>query len=110
VGLLPRVVGYLIKGLRNGLGRETIRAVLAAVRLSASLRPSVLPAGARDYLRRNDALHRGWWWNRIRAEVLATLVARKPARLGMWYPLALTSTHATDRPTASAMTRPYPPA
>jgi GT2 family glycosyltransferase len=75
VALAPRIAGYLLKGLRNGLAPQTLRAIPAAARLARTA-PSprlTLPEAARDYLRRNDTAHRGGWSARLRREVLAVL-------------------------------------
>ena len=60
--LAPRYAGYLLKGARNGLLRQTLRAFPAAVRLSAALPVKRLPEQALAYLRKNDAAYRGARW------------------------------------------------
>lgn len=60
--LAPRYAGYLMRGARNGLLRQTLRALPAAVRLSAALPVKHLPKHALAYLRRNDAAYRGARW------------------------------------------------
>jgi GT2 family glycosyltransferase len=76
VALAPRIAGYLVKGLRNGLLVQTLRAVPAAARMAASHRPAPLSPAARLYLGRHDAAHRGSWLARLRHEVLAVLPRR----------------------------------
>lgn len=73
--LAPRMAGYLMKGVRNGMGSQTLRAIRAAYGLSTAVPRASLPWAAQDYLRRNDAMHRGGWLRRLRAEVLAVLPA-----------------------------------
>lgn len=60
--LAPRYAGYLVRGARNGLLRQTLRALPAAVRLSAALQVKHLPTTALAYLRKNDTAHRGPRW------------------------------------------------
>jgi Glycosyl transferase family 2 len=78
--LLPRFLGYQVKGLRNGVLPQGLRAGLAALRLARAFRPPPeiaalyrLTPRALDYIARNDAAHRGGWLHRARAEVLAAL-------------------------------------
>jgi GT2 family glycosyltransferase len=59
--LLPRIGFYLVKGTRNGMPVQTLRAVAAAARMSARVAPRQLSPAARDYVRQNDALHRDRW-------------------------------------------------
>lgn len=86
--LLPRFLAYQVKGARNGVLAQGLRAGPAALRLAEAFQPPVgqeglyrLGAAARDYLARNDAAHRGGVWDRVRREVLADLpsVRTKPA-------------------------------
>ena len=81
--LAPRIAGYLLKGARNAALGQTVRALYAAIRLSAGTAPQRLPAGARTYLRATDAAQRGSLLHRLRHEVLAMLpspAAQVPAR------------------------------
>jgi GT2 family glycosyltransferase len=71
--LLPRAVGYLLKGARNGLAAETLRGIAAAVGISAGLRGPPASAVVDAYLARHDAAHRGNGLARLRREVLARL-------------------------------------
>lgn len=71
--LAPRYAGYLLKGARNGVLWQTLRALPAAMRLSAGVparRPS--PAAC-AYRHANDTVHRGALPDRLRREVLAML-------------------------------------
>jgi GT2 family glycosyltransferase len=73
--LAPRVAGYLLKGLRNGLPASTVRAIIAAVRM-APARPSPSLAGTRPRhagARYAGAEERGSWMTRLRREVFAPL-------------------------------------
>lgn len=78
--LLPRFLAYQLRGLRNGVLVQGLRAGPAALRLAQAFRPG--PEGAtlyrlspatQDYLARNDAAHRGGLRRRVRTEVLAAL-------------------------------------
>jgi GT2 family glycosyltransferase len=79
-GLLPRFLAYQLKGARNGVLAQGLRAGPAALRLARAFRPRPeeaalyhLTPAARDYLARNDTAHRGGLSRRIRAEILAAL-------------------------------------
>jgi len=74
MALLPRFAGYLLKGARHGLLRQTLAAWPAAMRLARDRRCARLPPPAHAYLRRHDHLPRGGWWARLRHEVLADLL------------------------------------
>jgi GT2 family glycosyltransferase len=83
--LLPRFLAYQVKGARNGVLAQGLRAGPAALRLAAEFRPPPgqehlyrLTPAARDYLARNDAAHRGGLWGRARREVFATLPSAQP--------------------------------
>ena len=71
--LVPRACAYLLKGFRHRLLGQTVRAMLSAIKLSRGIKPRILPQAARDYLRRNDAAHRGNAFARLRTEILARL-------------------------------------
>ncbi len=72
--LMPRIAAYVIKGLRNGMFRQTLRAVVAAGRMRVTTRTMSL--AMRDYLIQHDVAHRGGWRDRLRREVLAYLPGR----------------------------------
>jgi GT2 family glycosyltransferase len=85
--LLPRFLAYQVKGARNGVLWQGLRAGAAALRLAREFRPDPgqealyrLTPAAREYLARNDAAHRGGWLSRARAEVLAALPGVPAAR------------------------------
>ena len=78
--LLPRYLAYQVKGARNGVLGQGLRAGPAALRLARAFRPGPetaalyqLSQAARDYIARNDAAHRGDMPQRVRAEILAAL-------------------------------------
>ena len=78
--LLPRFLAYQVKGARNGVLVQGLRAGPAALRLKRAFRPAPgqeslyrLTPAARDYLARNDAAYRGGMARRVRAEILAAL-------------------------------------
>jgi GT2 family glycosyltransferase len=77
LALAPRYLAYLVKGVRNGVGRQTLRALPAALRLTRATPPRRLTREARNYLSRNDRAHRGSLFNRLRSEVLAALPGRR---------------------------------
>ncbi len=86
--LLPRFLAYQVKGARNGVLAQGLRAGPAALRLAGDFHPPAgqeglyrLNAAARDYLARNDAAHRGGLWDRVRRDVFSALpsVQTKPA-------------------------------
>ncbi|MBV8093384.1 MAG: glycosyltransferase [Acetobacteraceae bacterium] len=73
ISLAPRYAGYLLKGLLRGTALQTIRALPAAIRLSASIPVGELSSQARIYLRRHDKVHRGSPLLRIRHELFGRL-------------------------------------
>lgn len=85
--LLPRFMAYQVKGARNGVLSQGLRAGPAALGLARRFRPppgtahlyGTTPA-ARDYLARTDAAHRGSWLARLRGEVLGGLPAVRPTQ------------------------------
>ena len=77
LSLSPRMAGYLFKGFRNGLWRQTLKAIPAAWKLartggSDGTSRGMSPAGA-AYIACNDAAHRGSWRGRLKREVFAAL-------------------------------------
>lgn len=82
LSLVPRYLAYQVKGARNGVLAQGLRAGPAALAMARAFRP---PSGTealhrlrpevRDYLARNDAAHRGGLVSRARTEVLAALPA-----------------------------------
>lgn len=82
LSLLPRFLAYQVKGARNGVLRQGLRAGPAALALARAFRPAPgtealyrLGPAARDYLARNDTAHRGGLMGRMQREVLAVLPA-----------------------------------
>jgi GT2 family glycosyltransferase len=78
LGLVPRIAGYLLKGIRNFRTAQTVRAVLAAAAMSPRSRRSqrglrTMPAAARSYLIRNDRAQRGSPARRLLGEVLTRI-------------------------------------
>ena len=78
--LLPRFLAYQVKGARNGVLAQGLRAGPAAWRLWRDFRPAPdaaalyrLTPAAHAYLARTDAAHRGGLARRVRAELLAAL-------------------------------------
>jgi GT2 family glycosyltransferase len=63
--LLPRYLFYLLKGARNHMLTQTLRALPAAIRLSAGTIAQHHSASAREYLRLNDAVHRASPWQEL---------------------------------------------
>ncbi|WP_162530821.1 glycosyltransferase family 2 protein [Rhodovastum atsumiense] len=76
LALLPRFCGYLLRGVRNGVGWQTLRAWPAAMRLGGRAERRVLSTAARSYLDQHDMAHRGTLLARLRREVLAALPGR----------------------------------
>ncbi len=74
VELLPRIAAYVVKGMRNGVLWQTLRAVAAAGRMPVVARR--MPPAMRWYLARHDRAHRGGWRLRLRHEVLAYFAGR----------------------------------
>ena len=76
VALAPRVLGYLLKGARNGLPLQTVRAIIAAAEMAPRASSSrALPEAAVSYLSQNDRAHRGSFLQRLRREALGRMKA-----------------------------------
>ncbi len=73
--LAPRIAGYFLRSLRNGVGWQMLRGVAASARMDRTVRPQALPLHARAYLARTDRAHRGTLAGRLRDEVMAALPA-----------------------------------
>jgi len=71
--LTPRIAGYVLKGLRNGLPVQTVRAILAATRMGPRARSRPMPPDGTLYLSRNDSAHRGSLLHRLTHEALGRL-------------------------------------
>ena len=71
--LAPRIGGYLLKGARNGVLWQTVRALGAARHMARAVPKAQLPASACAYLAANDTARRGTLRARLRREVLAAL-------------------------------------
>jgi GT2 family glycosyltransferase len=71
--LLPRAAGYLLKGLRNGLLAQTVRAIAAAHAMAPRRPNQTMPVTGASYVARNDSAHRGSLLFRIRQEALCRL-------------------------------------
>lgn len=79
LALLPRVIGYLLKGVLNGATWQTVVAIRAAVALSPAHRRR-LDRAALNYLTSNDMAHRGGAFTRLRREILSRNVASATGR------------------------------
>ena len=73
VSLAPRAAGYILRGARNGLLSQTLRAIPAAWRLGRTDRGMRMSKAGQAYLLRNDAAHRGTLAARLTREVFAAL-------------------------------------
>jgi GT2 family glycosyltransferase len=71
--LTPRILAYLLKGLRHGLLRQTVRALGAAAAMPPAPQASRPSPAARRYLARHDGAHRGRLLARIGREVFSLL-------------------------------------
>jgi GT2 family glycosyltransferase len=69
LALTPRVLGYFIKGMRNGLPATTVRAILEACAMAPAVPVRRLAKSAWA----GEAGYRGSWLNRLRREVFAAL-------------------------------------
>ncbi len=68
-----RAAAYIVKGLRNGIFLQTLRAIPATMKLGRNIIPLALSSENLDYIYRNDTVHRGTIWSRISREILARL-------------------------------------
>ena len=71
VALAPRIAAYFVKGLRNGMLSQTLRAVVAAGRMTVT--PRTMSPAMDDYIMQHDLAHRGGWHVRLQREVLVHL-------------------------------------
>ncbi|WP_158932064.1 glycosyltransferase family 2 protein [Acidisphaera sp. S103] len=71
--LAPRISGYLLRGVRNGLSAQTARAIVAAKDMAPIMRSRPMPPASASYLARNDRVHRGSWTHRLIHEALRPL-------------------------------------
>jgi GT2 family glycosyltransferase len=74
--LTPRIAGYLLKGFRNHLPRQTVRAIMAAKAMTPGARSRPMPAAGVFYLTRNDLAHRGSFLKRINLEAFGRIGGR----------------------------------
>jgi hypothetical protein len=82
LSLMPRIGGYLVRGLRNGHTAPTLRAIADAIALPLNGIPHLPSIATRDYLRSNDRVHRGSMLRRLNREVLGLIGAEQPAHEG----------------------------
>ncbi len=73
LALTPRATGYLVKGARNGLWSQTLKALPAAWRLARTSGHARMSSVGSAYIERNDAAHRGTLRARLKREVFASL-------------------------------------
>lgn len=71
--LAPRAAGYLLKGSRNRLPLQTLRAILAAADMAPRSPFRSMPADGLSYLSRNDRVHRGSLLRRLTHEALGRI-------------------------------------
>jgi GT2 family glycosyltransferase len=71
--LMPRIAGYLLKGFRNRLPMQTVRAIVAAKTMARGARSRPMPPAGAFYLTRNDHAHRGSFLNRLTHEALGRI-------------------------------------
>ena len=79
LSLSPRIVGYIIKGLRNGHSVSTLRAIVGATMLPLNFVPHLPSITTRTYMWRNDRVYRGSVLRRFRQDVLGSLPHRVSA-------------------------------
>ncbi|HEY0423472.1 MAG TPA: glycosyltransferase [Rhodopila sp.] len=79
IALTPRIAGYLLKGSRNGLLVQTVRAILAAADMAPRSTARPMPRAGLSYLTRNDRAHRGSLLSRLLREALGRIGTRSNA-------------------------------
>ena len=79
LSLAPRILGYLIRGLRERRLRPTLRGIIDAARLDAGQVRHEISPRMRAYLSRHDIQHRGSWLARLRGEVWRQVVTEPDA-------------------------------
>jgi GT2 family glycosyltransferase len=70
LALAPRAAFYLLKGFRNRLPLQTLRAIMAAAAMAPRSSLEQMPRAGTSYLSRNDLAHRGSLLHRITHEML----------------------------------------
>jgi len=78
--IAPRAAGYLLRGVRNGLLMQTVRAICAALEMAPRRTRRRMPRQAQSYLLRNDRVHRGSILQRLRNEALSRIGAVATAK------------------------------
>ena len=73
ISLTPRTAAYLLKGFRNNLAIQTIRAILAAADMAPRSRSQPMPVAGRRYMNRSDNAHRGSLLHRLTHEALGRI-------------------------------------
>lgn len=72
LALLPRALGYWLKGLRAGQATLVLRAIAAAMRMPRRAGNRPLTPSAKDYLRQHDTVYRGSWFRRLSVDCFAS--------------------------------------
>ena len=80
--LAPRAAGYLLKGCRNRLPLQTLRAILAAADMAPRSATRLMTPAATSYLTRNDRVHRGSLLRRLSQEALGRIRQPEHDRAG----------------------------
>jgi GT2 family glycosyltransferase len=75
LALTPRIAAYLLKGARNRLLVQTVRAILAAADMAPRSTARAMGRAGLSYLTRNDRAHRGSVLSRLLREVLGRIGA-----------------------------------
>ena len=75
--LTPRIAGYLLKGFRNRLPMQTVRAIVAARDMAPRTPSRPMPPAGAFYLTRNDRAHRGSFLHRLTHEAFGR-IGRRP--------------------------------
>ena len=68
LSLMPRYLGYLLKGASNGVLLQTLQALPAAMHLAASNANALPDRRGTRLFRANDTTHRGSWLTRLHHE------------------------------------------
>jgi GT2 family glycosyltransferase len=74
--LTPRIAGYLLKGCRNRLPVQTVRAIVAARTMTPRVRSRPMPPAGISYFTRNDRAHRGSLLHRFTGEAFGRIGGR----------------------------------
>ncbi len=98
LGLGPRMAGYVVRGMRNGQGVNTLLAIAAARQADRGGRRFRKTRAMREYMLANDGAWRGGLIRRLRGDVLRGFAIRAARGEGVARPVAAKAVRACSQP------------